>query len=94
MEVFFRHYLELIFEHFPQDIIGRIVEFLKQGLIFNTHSDIINDSCNMLDQFNQLAVKSIENSKAEASGNQIMTEGQKKCVQFLSSNEMGVVSLF
>lgn len=29
MEVFFRYYLELVFEHFPQDIMCRIMEFLR-----------------------------------------------------------------
>jgi hypothetical protein len=64
MEVFFRYYLELLFEHFPPDIIAHIMEFLRQGLVFSTQSDIVSDSCNMLDQLNQLSVKAIENSKA------------------------------
>lgn len=64
MEVFFRYYLELIFEHFPSDIMIRIIEFLKQGLLYTGQLDIVSDSCNMLEQFNLLSVKSIENSKA------------------------------
>ena len=91
LEVFFRYYLELVFEHFPQDIMCRIMEFLRQGLIFSNQQDIVSDSCNMLDQFNQLCVKSIENSKAQ---NIIQTPGQQKCVEFLNSQGQIVISLF
>lgn len=45
----------------------------------------------MLDQFNQLCVKAIENSKAQ---NIVQTNGQVKCVEFLNSQGQLVISLF